>query len=397
MWLDAALLARLKGELPPALTSDEARARARAAEGDPAAQALVTALDTEARMAARVGRALARERCQVILADGSHLTLDHAETQLLKKEETRAHPQLRRSVDESLSPFRHFDDHRSGGSSPIPDPGADADTFLTLTQPAMEAARSVLGTVGGEELASPASLARGLDLPSESGGFSEAAAVGLLVAAREAAGPALLRTTRRVRVPRALAGIALVNLPEPRFGTPAHVLRYDRHARSVIGGLQALVAAAGAAADESFGMAHGIARGIGVFGAPVRKSALGEARSAAERHGRIAAACCLLQARLQVALWRAAARTPGDRDGLREAVAAALGGDPGLGEALDRAEDFTVAGARAWRGAAQVFLQERDAHDETFPLQLSCWREPAPAGPSEADAAAWLQLAAEAF
>jgi hypothetical protein len=404
--LDAAILARLKGELPASLDVDE-RVRGRARDGDAEAQALVAWAAAEAAWADRVARALARERVTVTLADGSGLSLDDAEKLLAKKEEERAHVALRDSIERAVSPFRHFSDHRSGGT----DEKVDRAAWLSATRPARDAALELLGTLGHEEPRSPRALCRALDLPSASGAFSEAAALALLVPIREAAGPSLVRGVKRTRVPRALAGIALENLPEARFGTCTPTLRFQRHARSLLGAATAIAAALHDFPNESGHIrgaparAAGTAVGLAALGAATRRAVLGESRTDADRHARIAGACAVLELRAAVALAAEAEAGSDGRGGdervdrAREALIDAWGGDPGRGEVLERLD--AAEPDAAWRAAAAILVCLRDDHDEGLAVRPDAWRalrEDTNARASDEQArAAWVRLAEESL
>ena len=79
--------------------------------GEGSARFTLRVLDHWQLLPKRSERALARERVEVIVADGSHMSLEDAERILMMKEERGPHRQLRASIDEALAPFRQFDVH----------------------------------------------------------------------------------------------------------------------------------------------------------------------------------------------------------------------------------------------------------------------------------------------
>ena len=435
-----ALRALLKGEAPPTpATLPMAELEERADGGDVEAALLLRgrrALDVLPR---RVERVVAAERCPVVLADGSSLSHDDAERLLDKKEERGAHRALRASIDDAWAPFfsiRQLRDHRNnalhaiapwGPAMPRGEPKGDRSSlatseiagpsgervppaatvrdvlarFVADTVGARDAARDALASIGGEPLDDPAALARALDLPDGDGAFSDAVTLALIGAARDAAKPAVV--VGRFRAPRALAGV-VVGGPHgvgsggdgAHFAWPPCITRYERHARTVEAGVEALARVRGEPGDASGPSVGSFARAIalGASAAPLRR-ALGYSRSATERAARVAAAVELLRARVDARLALVV-----DED-VRDALADAWGSDPGVALPAQKTQppwtawEDRVAVALARIDAARSALALRDTFDEMFVSRREAWLEEIPADENADRAAAWRQWVGE--
>ena len=369
-----ALLAALKGEPPEKPAGDRAALEERADSGDEAARGELRARAFIEDLPGRVRAAVDADRARVLLADGSSLALDEAERLLARKEERAAHGPLRDAVDDALASFRRLTNHRIE----ITTDRANLLAFVSDTRDLRDAALPALASLGGEAPLHPHALARALDLPDVGGAFGDAAPAGLLHAAREAAEPA--RRVARFRAPRLLAGTVVDDADTVRFAYPA-LLRFDRHARTVAAGAEALACGAGRT------RLSGAAMALGLLATPVRR-ALGMGRADAERVGRIAAATAILHVRMRACL----AVADGDP---RDALAEALGGDPGPVHAAAWTLDDAGAALRAVQSAA-LACALRDAFDEVFPLTRDAWRAPLDEVPTH-PSAAWAAWAGAAL
>lgn len=401
-WLSSALRARLRGAAPPPAPCDAPEALRERARDDPRARAWLRALDLERRQADRVARAIAFEGTAVVLADGSSMTLDEAEKTLAAKEQERVHTALRRSLDEARSrslggrsgfetgtawqPPEQFDRYESEERGGIDAVRARLEAFLVGTRDARDAALEQLAGLAGGSLHVPTALERALDLPEAAGAFSDEAASALLAAARGGA-PAPQRPLRRVRVPRRLTGVRLEDEEGVFLGVGPPVLRFARHARTVLGGAACLGRAIAHGEDTRGARAAAVACGLALLTAPARRAALGVARAQAERAERIAWATLLLETRASCALWCSRSASAGaSEDREREALMDALGADPGrvgLWERLDALEEPSLALAEVDAGRAYLLL--RDGFDEAFALRGEAWRaleDPALAEPA---------------
>ncbi len=381
------VLAVLRGAPAPATALDRAAEEelaARAAGGDADAAVALALGPALAALPGRVEAALAAEGAPVILADGSRLSLDDAERLLERKEERRAHKPLRASVDDAWSSFHQFTTYRIGAEG---EGRRVLEAFLADTVALRDAARGALGTLGGEAPEDPPALARALDLPDAEGTFAEGSTLALLRAARDAARPC--RKVTRLRGPRAMAGAAVDDGDAATFLEPPRIARFDRHMRTLEAGAVALAAGRGLRGAET----AGLAMALGLAAAPARR-ACGVGRATAERAARVAVAAGLLRARAL-----AAAALLDDLDGARDALAPALGGDPGAALTATLAAppwtpESPEARALALVRAPAWALSLRDAHDELFALSPAAWSAAAEQEP-DGDADGWLRWAAD--
>lgn len=363
-----ALLAVLRGEDAPAPPSAELLARA--ADGDEDARRALA----EGRQRELGGRlaswGLARERVEVVLDDGSALSLEDAERLLARREERQLHRPLRRAVDRALAPVRQFNDGRS--EELLPDLTLDA--LLAGTADLARAALEVLQDLGGASPRDEHELARLLDLPD--GVFHLDVALAVVAVTRAAAGVPL----RSARVPRALVGVVLVD-EEARFGVHAGTMRADRFARTVKGGVTALALQARASTTVAAGVALGALT-------PATLRAAGLGREEAERVARMNAARAVLQVRTGAALARS-----GWPDALERALPVSVRPSDCLRELLDLdGGASTTAAFRDQLGAASMALRLRDAFDDAFAIRAATWHEPI--APVEGDlSSAWLAWA----
>lgn len=413
------ILTVLRGQEPPAFEAEEDPHSAGAplpsrpqasvdellAEAAAGSARAAQALRTRALLAAlpeRLGRALAFERCQVALADGSALPLDDAERLLAQKELGAPHLALRGLLDDACAHFQQFHFYRSVGAFGAFGVGAGADRALPRRQTLVleevlagtaglrDAALEALGSLAGAPLGgrAGAALARGLDLPDDTGGFGAVLTLALLRAAREAAQPT--GVVARFAAPRQLAGVVLDDGDAVRFAHPPVLERWRRHQLTVQAGAEALVRAClgGTRADRaSAATALGRAFSLGLLGTSTRRR-LGASRSDAERAARVAACTLVLELRARAALALAADLddAPSDRDRLgvaREVLTKAWGTEPASSTAAElltpswtRAEPIraTVA-AEALCGldAVQAALTLRDRFDEGYALRAESW------------------------
>lgn len=335
----------------------------RAAAGDATAERELILRRRLEDVPRRVAAALALERLDVALADGSSLTLDESERLLASKEDQRAHMALRRSVDEATRSFRHFRLYRSDDAT-----RELAKPFLAATAPLAAAAREALGALGGAPLEDPGSLARGLDLPDANGVFGDDATRALAAVVRGA-----LRTPpSAIRVPRAMTGACL----DGRYAWPTGMRRCDRHLRTLeaLGTAAAFAQGQGEPAVRAAPAAFGFAAALALSSSPVRQAS-GTDRRQAERAARICAATFVLRARARIAL----AQLPEDAhtDEAREIVIAALGVDPGHALLVQLAEPpWTTVDdelPHAFMHAPTYALALRDAFDETWSIRRDAW------------------------
>lgn len=384
-WLDAALVARLRGDAPPPPDIDSRAALIERAPADPEARAWLHALIEDERQADRLARALLFERARIELSDGTTLTLDEAEQALARKEEARSHAPLRRLVDEECVKTLRFDEFRIDNREPIV---SFAEEFLRGTLAARDAARDMLTAVADEPLDRPSALARALDLPDPTGGFAENSTRALAAAAREAVGTTV-RAIRRIRTPRRFVGVVLEKAESVLLGTSTTVLRLDRHVRSVFGATRSVLLAQETAGRSGLWADGGMA--LGLMGCEVRRVVLACPRSGAERAERAVRASSLLEARAAAALLvnHAGADTPRE-DADREAIQTAIGSDTGLVFLRERLEGLRAGDVTVAMGAAAAYLQLRDGFDERFALRGPAWRMaaelPMPSAASAADA-----------
>lgn len=355
--LSRAVLASLKGTTPepPETSTPRGALEERAAAGDPEAQRALALWRRLADVPGRVQRALALERVDVVLADGSQLPLDEAERLLANKEDRRVHAALRESVDDAAAPFRQF--HRYGSDAAT---RAAAKAFLVDTAPLRDAARDALAVLGGCPIEGSLSLAWALDLPDAHGAFGEDATRAIIAVLREA-----VRTPPAAfRAPRDLAGAAL----EGRYAWPAGLRRADRHVRT----LQA--AGVASAWSRATSADVGMAAALALAGAAVRRVS-GLDRRSAERAARICAATVVLRARAALAL--AALPEDAPQDEAREAVIHALAVDPGRALLARLAEPSWASvddeTPRAFLRAPLHALALRDAFDETWVVRAEAW------------------------
>jgi hypothetical protein len=359
--------ALLQGRPPPPLLTERERDE-RTERGDAAAlraDALCAALP------ARIDRALAAERVDVVLRDGSTLSLDDAERLLANKEDRRAHRPLRASIDDALRPHRQFRDYQIDAD----EARVLLERFLVLSQGLRDAALEALAALGDERPEDAASLCRALDLPDGHGAFGEAVTTHLLGRARDAAG----RNVARVRAPRDLAGAVLIDA----FAFPKHA-RFRRHQLTLEAGAIAIAGARSVGLAFALGLQH-----------PSARRALALGRTVDERAARVACACAILQCRIDASL--ALAHNDDElRDLLSQALAADLGRDltpPGWASESPAA----LAIDRIKCAAAVIAL--RDAFDEHYALVDEAWREPLPAPDDDVTrwVAAWTDLAASSL
>ncbi|MFZ9887755.1 MAG: hypothetical protein ACO3JL_09655 [Myxococcota bacterium] len=343
----------------------------------------------------RVALALEQDRAPVVLDDGTKLPRDDAERLLARKEETRAFLPLRRSLDRSDEGFRrrwqqereHFDAHvdavLDGATSSLPQPERAKESLTVLVRDLADAcqeAKDILARAGHVDLETPASFARGIDLP-DIAGFSEATSRGLGRALREAARPFGQRDLRAVKVPRLMGGLVVTAATGPIrighcFTSGAGRWLADVEAAGI--GVGCTLFASGRLTPALEDQAHvlGNALALLVDRPFLRRALLGEDSGSSEGRARITAATRLLRTRIEARVALALLEDP-EREAVREHLASFLGFDPpaslldGLslppwpGRRQMRVQAAAL-GARAMQRAlgARLALALRDRFDE---------------------------------
>jgi hypothetical protein len=371
----------------------------------------------------RVRAALAADSVEVVVADGTALSLAAAERQLVNRESDRVFVPLRVALARAQAPHDRPFALRSAwrAALALPEPAAPSTTaaalraFLLASRAVGEAAREVLGDLGGVDVDSGVTLERALDLP-EPALFGEPLALALAKAAK-AALPKDAAALLRVAVPRALAGGIVVDdgasdadadgaagaadgarAVRLLWATP---FRAARFAALMTGLGRALVAAIPGAAPRP---------GLSLLATePAARRAIGDDKAAATRAFHVVVARAIVDARAAAAGALVVADGVGDieeeRERARQAVRDAVGIDVGDGPAVARLLAPLPDGQRV-QGAAVAVVDEaiaraaaatdahavRDALDEGAVVRrgrLDALRELPAVVVDEAAGAAW--------
>jgi|GEM_PF-2516823 len=299
----------------------------------------------------RLRAALAAESVEVVLADGSALTLDDAESTLARKEARAPYPPLSHRVGSAVLPFlddgKAFDDALGalgyGLRHPALLPGHSDDkarqalqSFVDDTADAHHAALDVLQQTSNVDVDHADALARVLDLPDEHGAFADDRVQALTAAVLDVAQARLLRPVKRLRAPRALAGLCLSSTTTIRTAW-APSLRSGRF-RSLVSGSAAavgvsLIGVAEPAADDA-GRLLGVGLQHALHTSLVHRAVFDDAVDACRRREQHLTAQQLLLGRICATAALALLDDGVEVDAVRDRLGGLFGFD--LGEAVAR-------------------------------------------------------------